>query len=163
MREGRQWPWWRQQISRYWLNVKVVLSWLTVQFELLLLNNRALVWEILCNQVLQVCRAAWFWLGWGQNICNCLLLLLQNKTDFLYQQDTELVIYAKITICNSRCHYWVHTLTFLFLLGFSDFSSSVSFFWGVITSFCVHIYMQKKTKHYKTQNRKYCIKYILKK
>lgn len=55
------------------------------------------------------------------------------KTKLIFISVT---VYATITVYNSRCRHRVHTLTFLFLLGFSDFSSSVSVFWGVTTSFC---------------------------
>lgn len=68
----------KQQITTLWWNIRNV-SWLTRQSELLLLDHRALVWEVLHDQLLQVSWRARFGFRGSQDICDGLFLLIQQK------------------------------------------------------------------------------------
>lgn len=77
MQECRRRTQWNNSSADYKL-VKD-LRRLTQQFELLLLDQGQLAWEVLHNQVLQVCWAARFWHRRRQDICYGLLFLLVNN------------------------------------------------------------------------------------
>lgn len=119
--------------------------WLTGQLELLLLDDGPLVWEVLCNHVLQVCWTARFWLRRGQHICNRLLFPLVSKRSHVRQYFSN----NALPLWSLRTPAGVVPLTFLFFLGCVDFSSSFSFFGATTHSVCEHSHRQETQFQYR--------------
>lgn len=90
---------------------------LTLQFELLLLDHRALVWEVMCNHILQVGRTARLRHRGGQDVCNCLLFLLKNKAFSRGIQNNPAPTSYKTTVScyNSRGRHTHLSLLFRFV------------------------------------------------
>lgn len=114
--------------------------WLTLQLELLPLYHRAFVWEVICDQILQVGRTARLRRGGGQDVCNRFLFLLKKQilltnifSRGIHKQPREWRWKEQPSIKQLFC---VTTaggakLTFLFFLGFSDSWSLVSVCWEI--------------------------------